>query len=552
MTPPPSSQEYVDISTIGIDAVAPLPSPLPSSSDKATVSYWMATTSPDQLPPSLSTLPAESDVVVIGAGITGISTAYHLVNSASSSKKISSITVIEARSFCSGATGRNGGHLTAASALAFTDLVANPNHLLGERIGSLSAAEVAVESVKVVEEVLQFESDTADAIRDIIAEEHAEDTVGFTDDSNWHICFESAEVDAFEDSLKRAAEHAGLRKFVERVRRVPKSEVDERMNHPVGIQAVYEIPGATLHPRALVCLLYKRAQRMAEEKGIELNLITDLPVLKVAPSPKSNVLTTAKGEMTAKYVVHATNGYASHLLPHLSSADGGIIPTRAQVVAIAPMSGRYLWGTALSAGGGYEYGHQRPASESNTPLYILGGGREHAVGREWGVADDSAVNDEVSAFLHPYLAKIFPNSYGTEVRREWTGVMGYTKSKDPLVGPVRGKEYVAAGYSGHGMTRAYGCAKVVAEMIMADARGEKWEGKGGFPVCYLTEAGKKLLAGRGVDGEATLVQGDNGTEKEMPSSPSSADTMLTRKEEQQDVQERPASRSTSVSCCTVS
>ncbi len=53
MTTSQGQQEYVDISTIGIDNVAPVLSPLPSSSDKATVSYWMATTSPDHLPPSL-------------------------------------------------------------------------------------------------------------------------------------------------------------------------------------------------------------------------------------------------------------------------------------------------------------------------------------------------------------------------------------------------------------------------------------------------------------------------------------------------------------------
>lgn len=550
MTTSQGQQEYVDISTIGIDNFAPVPSPLPSSSDKATVSYWMATTSPDHLPPSLDTLPAQSDVVIIGAGITGISTAYHLVNAASSGK-ISSITVIEARSFCSGATGRNGGHLTAASALAFSDLVANPNHLLGERAAGLSTVEVTIESAKVVEEVLQFESDTADAVRGIIAEEQAEDTIGFTDDNNWHLCFEQAEVDAFEDSLKRAGEHAGLRKFVDRVRRVPESEVDERMNHPTSIKAVYEIPGATLHPRALVCLLYNRAHRTAREKGIELNLVTDLPVLAVHPSPSNTVLTTAKGDISATYVVHATNGYASHLLPHLSSSDGGIIPTRAQVVAVAPTAGRYLWGTALSAGGGYEYGHQRPARES--ALYILGGGREHATGREWGVADDTAINEEVSRFLHPYLAKTFPSSYGREVKREWTGVMGYTKSKDPLVGPVRGgqREYVAAGYSGHGMTRAHGCARVVADMITADARGKRWVGRGGFPVCYLTEAGKKMLVDGGIDGEATLVQGESVGDKQDGYSSAVADAVLDRNEEQGG-QEKPASRSTTVSCCNVS
>lgn len=497
------AQEYVDISTIGINEVSATPAPLPSSSDKATLSYWMATTSSDQLPTSLDEIPAQSDVVIIGSGITGVSCAYHLVNSLSNAtstqkQQLGSITIVEARSFCSGATGRNGGHLTAASALAYTDLAANPNHPLNARLSTLRNEEITLETGKVVQDILNFEMNTANAIRSILKTENAEQEVAFTDDRNWHLCFEQAEVDAFEDSLRQAVKHEGLRKFVDQVRRVPMEEVEERMNRPSGIVAVYEIPGATLHPRKLVSLIYTRAQRSAAAKGISLDLVTDTPVHKVSFAGDGSILTTSKGDIKASYVVHATNGYASHLLPHLSSASNGIIPTRAQVVAVAPSSAKFLWGMGLSAGGGYEYGHQRPSTESNLPLYILGGGREYATGREWGVADDASLNSEVSAFLHPYLARTFPNSYGEEVTREWTGIMGYTKSKDPLVGPVPdgrgGKEYIAAGYSGHGMTRAFGCAQVVADMIVADIRGEKWSNKsGGLPECYLTEPAKAML-----------------------------------------------------------
>lgn len=48
-----------------------------------------------------------SDVVIIGAGYAGVATAYNLVKSGSVGKELS-VTVLEARSVCSGATGRNG------------------------------------------------------------------------------------------------------------------------------------------------------------------------------------------------------------------------------------------------------------------------------------------------------------------------------------------------------------------------------------------------------------------------------------------------------------
>ena len=50
------------------------------------------------------------DVVVVGAGITGCSAAYWL-------KKLNptlSVTVIDRRGICEGATGRNGGHIWPA------------------------------------------------------------------------------------------------------------------------------------------------------------------------------------------------------------------------------------------------------------------------------------------------------------------------------------------------------------------------------------------------------------------------------------------------------
>lgn len=54
-------------------------------------------------------LPPTSDVVIIGAGYAGIATAYHLKKG--ERRNNLSVTVLEARGVCSGATGRNGGHL---------------------------------------------------------------------------------------------------------------------------------------------------------------------------------------------------------------------------------------------------------------------------------------------------------------------------------------------------------------------------------------------------------------------------------------------------------
>jgi len=55
-------------------------------------------------------IPEESDIVIIGGGYAGAATAYHLLKESVCAGNLN-ITILEARGACSGATGRNGGHL---------------------------------------------------------------------------------------------------------------------------------------------------------------------------------------------------------------------------------------------------------------------------------------------------------------------------------------------------------------------------------------------------------------------------------------------------------
>src|SRR5579859_4159591 len=77
--------------------------PLPVGSP--TESYWQTPRHP--LASYRSDFPSAADVVIIGSGITGSSVARTLFEQSPSLK----IVILEARLLCSGATGRNGGHI---------------------------------------------------------------------------------------------------------------------------------------------------------------------------------------------------------------------------------------------------------------------------------------------------------------------------------------------------------------------------------------------------------------------------------------------------------
>lgn len=74
--------------------------------DGATVPYWR--TEPHALDEHRTTeeLPKDCDIAIIGAGMTGIATAYHISKQAGDNTP--SVVILEARQLCSGATGRNG------------------------------------------------------------------------------------------------------------------------------------------------------------------------------------------------------------------------------------------------------------------------------------------------------------------------------------------------------------------------------------------------------------------------------------------------------------
>lgn len=105
-----------------------------------------------------------------------------------------------------------------------------------------------------------------------------------------------------------------------------------------------KIPGYNVWPLKLVTKLYQQA-KMRIGPRFDLTLHTHTPVTAIENAKVSSsvsgvstdatrgyTLSTPRGTITCSRVVHATNGYASHLLP-LLAGPRGIVPVRGQVIA---------------------------------------------------------------------------------------------------------------------------------------------------------------------------------------------------------------------------
>lgn len=73
-----------------------------------TLPFWRTDPHPLDSCRSNETLPTETDILIVGAGYAGSSVAYHILDQTNPGSQPPSITILEARQACSGATARNG------------------------------------------------------------------------------------------------------------------------------------------------------------------------------------------------------------------------------------------------------------------------------------------------------------------------------------------------------------------------------------------------------------------------------------------------------------
>jgi hypothetical protein len=150
-------------------------------------------------------------------------------------------------------------------------------------------------------------------------------------------------------------------------------------------------------------------------------------------------------------VILATNAYTRHLVPEIA-----IAPTRAQMLASAPLS-RSVCDVPTYSHYGYRYWRQLASGE-----VLIGGWRDTAVDAEVGY--DEQPTPRIQDHLDAQLESLSP---AAQVTHRWAGIMGFTESGLPLLGPVPGMPnlYICAGFNGHGMGFAFISARRLVDSL---------------------------------------------------------------------------------------
>lgn len=219
--------------------------------------------------------------------------------------------------------------------------------------------------------------------------------------------------------------------------------------------------GAQVHPVKLVLALCNLATR---NKNVSIK--TNCTVMKIDETIESHYdVQTSEGYIHAKKVIVTTNGFTNNLFPHLKEI---IYPVRAQCVATEPLDINNLIFPTNS--NHFERKHDMYILQRRTDGRIIAGGFRRSVpGEEENIDDDSVINSTISNHLKQWLiedprikAKNIPN---IKIEYEWTGIMGFTKDKNPLIGKLKDNLFISAGFNGHGMPVCFWASKTIACLL---------------------------------------------------------------------------------------
>ncbi|KAL5119246.1 hypothetical protein ACEQ8H_002733 [Pleosporales sp. CAS-2024a] len=409
----------------------------------AVPSYWREEVGSIDSHRSTTELPVEADIVVIGAGYAGASVVHHLVEESVRTKRsVPSILILEAREACSGATGRNGGHL-------------KPDPLLR------AASVLERHGKEVAEHVASFEARQVDAIGDLVAREHV--NCDFEKTRVIDVCLYPKGRDKMRASIDRITEvgistASAIKYFSGEQARI--------VSGVRGAMSCHTYNAARLSPYRLVTHLLEKAVMT----GVNLQTFTPVTRVQQAGIDAGNQLwqvDTPRGFVKASIVIYATNGHTAALLPEMKDK---IVPVRGIVARLAGTKLPKMKDSYMMRFSDYEYDYMIPRPDGSI---VIGGAKRDFyknLDQWYNVADDSKLIQGAQSYFDGYMQRNFKDWEGSDVHTDqtWTGIMGYSNDEFPYVGPVpqRPNQYICAGFTGHGMPQIFLSAKAVASMII--------------------------------------------------------------------------------------
>jgi glycine/D-amino acid oxidase-like deaminating enzyme len=182
-------------------------------------------------------------------------------------------------------------------------------------------------------------------------------------------------------------------------------------------------------------------------------------VLGMTREGRGYEVSTARGTVSADFVIVGTNGYTDKVDPWLRRR---LVPVRSRIIATEPLSDNLMRtlmpkGVMCSETRKLHY-YYRPSPDGRR---ILFGGRDGTI------AGDSPRPTES---LRRALADIFPELDGAPITHSWFGYVAMNRDMIPRIFSRKGVRY-AAGYCGSGVVWARWAGQKAAQQVLEEPAG---------------------------------------------------------------------------------
>ena len=386
--------------------------------------------------------PLEADVCIVGGGYTGLWTAYYLAGLRPGAR----IVVLEAAFAGYGASGRNGGWVTA--------------ELPASRARYARAAG-GTAGVRALEEALRS---TVDEVGRVCAAESID--CDFTKGGRLTVATTPSQLARVRAGLAADREWGDgddVYQFLSR------EETRARINVAGALAGVYAPASARIQPAALVAGLAAAAERRGAEiyEATPASLIE--PAVSAPGAAAGAVARTKFGDVRARSVLRCTEGYTA-ALPGLRRA---LLPMNSHMVVTEPIDPA-VWqeigwdGCETLGDGAHAYMYAQRTADGRIALggrgvpYRFASATDHL-----GRTDQSTVDA-----LTRVLRRMFPAAASAGIEHAWCGVLGVPRDWCATVTyhPASGLGW-AGGYTGTGVAAANLAGRTLADLVA----GEKSE-----------------------------------------------------------------------------
>ena len=364
-----------------------------------------------------------ADICIVGAGYTGLSSALHLAELGYN------VTVIEAETAGFGASGRNGGHVGIGQR--------QDQMYLEEKFGRDIASTLWAMGLEAV-----------DTVRGLIEKHKIKCDLKH---GNVHFAHRSKLNRELEEEVNFLHQRYGF----DQLEYLPKAKLSEVIASDAYHSAVVDRASKHLHPLNFALGLAQAAVNAGVSLYEHSPVISyqDSQSVSGGGSDKTVTIKTAKGQVVAKELILACNGYIKKLEPKINSY---IMPINNFILATEPLSDELAAQVspldASMSDSRFVINYWKLSGDKRL---LFGGGENYRRG----------FPSDIKNFVRHYMLQVYPQLAATKIDYGWGGTLAITVNRLPHFGRLQDNIWYMHGYSGHGVPTATFAGKLIAEAI---------------------------------------------------------------------------------------